>query len=91
MELFGGSFILRGTVCQSASRDRVEARADACAVCVDGISQGVFDAASVPAAFEDLPVVDCGDALIVPGMTDLHVHAPQYAFRGLGMDLELLD
>ena len=24
-------------------------------------------------------------------MTDLHVHAPQYSFRGLGMDLELLD
>ena len=24
-------------------------------------------------------------------MTDLHVHAPQFAFRGLGMDLELLE
>ena len=24
-------------------------------------------------------------------MTDLHVHAPQYTFRALGMDLELLD
>ena len=34
---------------------------------------------------------DCGDALIVPGMVDLHAHAPQYAFRGLGMDLELLE
>ena len=31
------------------------------------------------------------DALIVPGMVDLHAHAPQYAFRGLGMDLELLE
>ena len=29
--------------------------------------------------------------LIVPGMVDLHAHAPQYAFRGLGMDLELLE
>ena len=24
-------------------------------------------------------------------MTDLHVHAPQFAFRGLGMDMELLE
>ena len=24
-------------------------------------------------------------------MTDLHVHAPQYPFRGIGLDLELLD
>ena len=29
--------------------------------------------------------------LIIPGMIDLHLHAPQYTFRGLGMDLELLD
>ncbi len=29
--------------------------------------------------------------LIVPGLCDLHMHAPQYAFRALGMDLELLD
>ena len=32
-----------------------------------------------------------GDRIIVPGFVDLHVHAPQYAFRGLGMDMELLD
>lgn len=24
-------------------------------------------------------------------MTDLHLHAPQYTYRGTGMDLELLD
>ena len=36
-------------------------------------------------------ICDYGDKLIIPGMTDLHVHAPQYAFRGLGMDKELLD
>ena len=27
----------------------------------------------------------------MPGFTDLHVHAPQYRFRALGMDLELLE
>ncbi len=36
-------------------------------------------------------VMDYGDRLIIPGMTDLHLHAPQYAFRGLGTDCELLD
>lgn len=36
-------------------------------------------------------VADYGDCLIIPGMADLHLHAPQYAFRGLGMDCELLD
>jgi len=29
--------------------------------------------------------------LILPGLVDLHMHAPQFAFRGLGMDYELLE
>ena len=36
-------------------------------------------------------MTDYGDRLIIPGMTDLHLHAPQFSFRGLGMDMELLD
>lgn len=39
----------------------------------------------------DDTVVDYGDRLIIPGMADLHLHASQFAFRGLGMDCELLD
>lgn len=35
-------------------------------------------------------VEDYGDCLIVPGLMDIHTHAPQFAFRGIGMDLELL-
>lgn len=31
------------------------------------------------------------DGLLIPAMLDLHVHAPQYALRGVGFDLELLD
>ena len=85
------SFILRGTVCQSASPAEVEVREDACAVCVDGVSHGVFAADALPGAYAGLPVVECGDALVVPGLVDLHIHAPQYAFRALGMDLELLE
>ena len=58
-------------------------------MCVDGASRGVF--AELPDEYSDLLFIDCGDKLIVPGMSDIHVHAPQYAFRGLGMDLELLE
>ena len=41
--------------------------------------------------YAGFPLTDYGDRLIVPGLTDLHLHAPQYSFRGLGMDLELLE
>ncbi len=34
---------------------------------------------------------DYGNQLIIPGMTDLHLHASQFPFRGLGMDMELLE
>ena len=50
---------------------------------------GVFR--TLPERYAQLPVLDYGEQLILPGMTDLHVHAPQFAFRGLGMDMELLE
>ena len=62
---------------------------NAFAVCVRGVSLGVYDA--LPEEYSALPLYDYGDALIFPGMIDLHVHAPQYAFRGMCMDLELMD
>lgn len=39
----------------------------------------------------EIEVNDFEDKIIVPGFCDLHLHAPQFANRGLGMDKELLD
>lgn len=36
-------------------------------------------------------VKDFGDALIIPSFSDLHIHAPQYVERGVGMDCLLFD
>ncbi len=58
-------------------------------VCEDGKIAGVFD--RLPSRFAQDPLQDFSGCLIMPGMTDLHVHAPQFAFRGLGMDMELLE
>ena len=55
----------------------------------NGRVTGVFQ--TLPARYAALPVLDYGHRLILPGMSDLHVHAPQFAFRGLGMDMELLE
>lgn len=35
--------------------------------------------------------LDFRGKVIVPGLVDLHLHAPQYVYCGLGMDRELLD
>ena len=84
-----GSFVIKGNVCQTLTPVELDIHSGAFAVCVDGTSMGVFDV--LPSEYADLPLYDYGDALIFPGMVDLHVHAPQYAFRGMCMDLELMD
>ena len=83
------SFVIKGNICHTKNPSELDLHANAYAVCVDGVSKGVFD--TLPAEYRELPLCDFGDALILPGMVDLHVHAPQYAFRGMCMDLELMD
>lgn len=83
------SYVLKGNICYSENKDTIHAIPNGYAVCVDGVSQGVFS--KLPQQYQNLNMIDCKDHLIIPGITDLHVHAPQYQFRGLGMDMELLD
>ena len=82
-------FVIKGNICQAKNPQELDLHERAFAVCVDGVSKGVFDV--LPEEYADLPLYDYEDALIFPGMVDLHVHAPQYAFRGMCMDLELMD
>ena len=83
------SFVIKGNICQTVRPQELDVHENAYAVCVDGVSKGVFE--TLPEAYAELPLYNYGDALIFPGMVDLHVHAPQYAFRGMCMDLELMD
>ena len=83
------SFVIRGDICWSRNMKELNSAADSYLVCVDGRSAGVFT--QLPEEYKGLPFLDYSGKLVIPGMVDLHIHAPQYAFRGLGMDLELLD
>ena len=73
-------FVLKGNLCYSEGPERLATLPGGFVVCVQGECQGVF--AAVPAAYAALPRIDAGDALVMPGMNDLHLHAPQFAFRG---------
>jgi guanine deaminase len=81
--------ILKGDICYSLSKDCIATKENAYLVSVDGIVKGVFE--ELPEAYQNFPLEDFTGKLIVPGLVDLHIHAPQYPFRGIGMDLELLD
>lgn len=80
-------FALRGDVIWAETPDRLAVRPDHCVLVEGG---RVVSVAQCPPE-DGTPVRDCRGKLIIPGMTDLHLHAPQYTYRGTGMDLELLD
>ena len=82
------NFALKGNICCNKSLTELKTL-QGYVVCENGISQGVFE--ELPEKYNSYRIIDCGKQLILPGLCDLHTHAPQYAFRGMGMDLELLD
>ncbi len=81
-------FAIKGTVMYTKSPTEFSVYKNAYLVCQDGKVAGIFD--TLPDNFKNIDVSDFGDRLIIPGMSDIHLHAPQYANRGLGLDMELL-
>ncbi len=83
------TFALKGTICFSTDQNHLSLYENSYVICEKGRCAGVFP--EIPKRFSGIPVRDTGNSLIIPGLVDLHLHAPQYAFRGMHMDLELLD
>ena len=84
-----GSFAIQGDICWSKDPRALNTMPDSFLICVEGKSAGVFS--RLPEQYAGLPLFNRRGKLVIPGLVDLHAHAPQFAFRGLGMDLELLD
>lgn len=83
------NFVLKGNIAYSENPSMIRLVPQGYLVCENGLCAGVFE--TLPERYASLPLTDYGDQMIIPGMTDLHIHAPQFSFRGLGMDMELLD
>lgn len=87
--MVGNIFGLKGDICYSKSLTELETMEQGFLVCKDGVVEGVYQ--ELPEEYREIPVKDYGKQLIIPGLVDLHMHAPQYTYRGLHMDLELLE
>ena len=81
--------IYHGNIVYSKSRDELCVHRDAFIAVERGIVEGIYE--QLPEKFSCLPVTDFGNNVLIPAFSDLHVHAPQFPQRGLGMDLLLED
>ncbi len=82
-------FAWKGHIIYANEKRELEIFENSYVLCEDEICKGVVK--ELPEEWKNAEITDFGDKLIIPGFSDLHIHAPQYAYRGTGMDLELLD
>ena len=54
------SFVLKGNICQTTASKELDLHEKAYAVCVDGVSKGIFQV--LPAEYAHLPLYDYADA-----------------------------
>ncbi len=81
--------VLHGDIVYTSNPSQFELYEDGYLVTDGDKVHGVYT--SLPKEYQNELIEDYTGKLIIPGLIDLHVHAPQYTFRGLGMDLELID
>jgi guanine deaminase len=79
---------LKGNILYTPEAEKLVALPESYLLIENGLVAEVCGA--LPAEWQAVREIDYGPALLLPGLCDLHIHAPQYAFRGLGLDMELL-
>lgn len=79
---------LKGNIAFTPTKDRFETHENSYIVIEDG--KVVDICKELDKSYKDYTISDFSDKLIIPGFIDLHLHAPQYPNRGLGMDKELI-
>jgi guanine deaminase len=87
------SLVVVGTMMQAMAPGTLDVAAIVVAVGADGVIRAVETAGS-PAAEATMAEAECvvqlgPDQRLLPGMIDLHLHAPQWPQLGTGLDLPL--
>ncbi len=83
------NFALKGDIIFTPESETFESYSNSFLICNDGKCQGIYKSLE-NTKWKNIPVLDYTDRLIIPGFYDLHAHAPQYSYCGMGMDLPLL-
>lgn len=89
MENYSEYKAYRGNIIYSKDKDTLVCEENSYVLVYDGRVKAICN--NLPDGFLKENVTDWGEKLIIPGFCDMHVHAPQFLQRGVGMDRELLD
>ena len=81
--------ILHGNIVSAPELGKLEIVEHGYLVAEDGIIVGVFE--HLPDKYIGHEIIGTGNNLILQSFSDMHLHAPQYAMLGMGMDMPLLD
>ena len=81
--------ISHGTIVHTPTKEVFDCHPDSYLISEGGKVTGIFQ--ELPEKYKNAPVLDYGNSLILPGLCDMHVHAPQFVYRGLGIDLQLME
>ena len=79
-------FGLKGNIAFTAQPDHFTIVENAYLICCGGKVAGIYH--TLPSKYRGIPIVDAGANFIIPGTCDLHVHASQYPFQGIGQNIE---
>lgn len=84
--------ILKGNIIYMTDKNTFSAFEGGYLLVKNGVVEKVCSSNEFSASeYSSEEIIDYGNKLIIPGMTDLHLHAAQFGFCGLGMDLELME
>ena len=76
-------YLVHGDLCFSTDSHHIETMEASYLHVKDGKCISCYK--ELPEALSSLEIKDYSGNLIIPGMVDLHLHAPQYAYRGTKM------
>ena len=80
------SFAIKGTLVFTAQRDQFTIMEDAYLVCEGKKVAGAYD--TLPDQYRQIDILDMGGKFVIPGTCDIHVHASQASFQGIGQNIE---
>lgn len=80
--------IFKGTIAFTPIKDKLEIHEDSYIIVEDGKVVKIVN--ELDNSYKDIKVEDYSGKLIIPGFSDIHLHATQYPNRGLGLDKELI-